>query len=157
MEDYMQKVSGLILNGSGELLLCRSKNKTVWISPGGKRKEGESDLECLKRELNEEALIDLIDAKFLLETPVEPAAGKPGEFVQMRFYIVNKYEGTIKLNPVDPIEEFMWISKDGFLKNIENKSNGKDFKEIGSGLEIYAIPKLIEMGMMVENDELNLR
>lgn len=146
--DYVIKISGLIINSSKELLLFRSKNKTVWTCPGGKIEEGEIEIECLKRELKEESNIDLISAEFLLETPIEPAAGNPGKFVQMKFYIVKEYSGELKLNPDDNVEEFKWISKEEFENNLQNKAEGKDFIEIGSGLELYAIPQLIEKGLI---------
>jgi 8-oxo-dGTP diphosphatase len=49
---------GIITNSNGEILLARRKaSKSLagkWEFPGGKLEEGESESECLKRELLEE-------------------------------------------------------------------------------------------------------
>jgi len=79
-KDIKIKISGLILNEKGELWIFRNKGKTVWTCPGGKIEEGESEIECLKRELKEEAGIETKGAEFLIETDVEEAAGNPGKY-----------------------------------------------------------------------------
>lgn len=133
------KISGLILNEEGKLLLFRGKGKTIWISPGGKVEGDEEDLDCLSRELQEEANIELVDAEYLLTTPIEEAAGNPGKYVVMKFYVVKSYDGTPTINPEDSIEAMRWIS----VAEFENR----DF-EVGSGLVLYAIPELIKQGLM---------
>jgi len=138
------KISGLITSEEGKVLLFRTKGKDIWTCPGGKIENNESDLECLKRELKEEACIEVEEADFLLETPIEPAAGNPGKFVIMRFYIVKKYTGTPQLNPEDNVGEMKWISKKEFQEDVK-----RDKKyAIGSGLEFYGLPKLIELGLL---------
>jgi 8-oxo-dGTP diphosphatase len=137
--DVRTKISGLILNDQGELLIFKNKGKDVWTCPGGKIEEGEAELECLKRELMEECKIDLEEAEFLVETPVEPAAGNPGQFIIMKFYVVKSYQGEPTVNPDDSVEEMKWISRDEFMN--------RDF-EIGSGLVKFAIPNLIYKDLM---------
>lgn len=44
----------------GKLLNARSKNKTLFYLPGGKRELGESDEQALIREIKEELLVDLV-------------------------------------------------------------------------------------------------
>ena len=54
MTDIIDKV-GLLTIRDGRVLLCRKKRGTrPLILPGGKREAGESSLECLARELQEE-------------------------------------------------------------------------------------------------------
>lgn len=137
-KDIRTKISGLILNNKKELLLFRNENSSVWTCPGGKTEPGESDLECLTRELYEEANIVLKQSTFLLETPPELAAGNSNKFVIMKFYIIDSYEGSPSLNPEDSVAEMRWISKTEY--------QNRDF-EIGSGLTKFAIPKLIELGL----------
>jgi 8-oxo-dGTP pyrophosphatase MutT (NUDIX family) len=47
--------AGLLVIRDGRVLLCRKRRGTpLLILPGGKREAGESDIECLVRELREE-------------------------------------------------------------------------------------------------------
>lgn len=135
MQNYKIKISGLILDSEKNLLIFKNKNKSIWTCPGGKIEEGESELECLKRELFEEAGIKLIEAEHFIDTEIEPAAGDPNLFVVMKFYLVKSYSGKVGVNENDSVEIQKWISR------IEYDS-GK--YELGSGLTKYAIPKLIE-------------
>lgn len=48
----MRPVISLIAIKNNSLLLVKKKN--VWILPGGKPEEGESELQCLNREMKEE-------------------------------------------------------------------------------------------------------
>lgn len=43
----------------GKLLAARSAGKDTWYLPGGKREEGESDVETLIREIAEELSVTL--------------------------------------------------------------------------------------------------
>ncbi|MDP2091173.1 MAG: NUDIX domain-containing protein [Candidatus Gracilibacteria bacterium] len=45
-------INSAIINNNKEILLV--KKRDTWILPGGKPDEGESDLECLNREISEE-------------------------------------------------------------------------------------------------------
>lgn len=136
-QEIRTKISGLIINDQKQLLIFRNENSEIWTCPGGKTEPGETDIECLARELYEEAHIELNEATFLLETPPELAAGSSNKLVIMKFYIVEKYTGTPQLNPDDSVAEMKWISRSEY----ENR----DF-EIGSGLTKFAIPRLIELG-----------
>lgn len=55
---------GIITNSEGKIFLARRKaGKSLagkWEFPGGKLEEGESELECLKRELLEELGMEII-------------------------------------------------------------------------------------------------
>ena len=51
----------------GKILTARSKGKEKYYIPGGKREHGESDEQCLAREVKEElgVEVDISDAKYL--------------------------------------------------------------------------------------------
>ncbi|WP_230406062.1 NUDIX hydrolase, partial [Plesiomonas shigelloides] len=49
-----------ILIRDGKLLTVRSKGKSLFYLPGGKREAGESDEQALLREIKEELDVDLI-------------------------------------------------------------------------------------------------
>ena len=60
------RIAGIIIKENKLLLLKGRGHKHLW-TPGGKLEKGETDKECLKRELKEEIGVDLIEAKFFKE------------------------------------------------------------------------------------------
>ncbi|MEM7118479.1 MAG: NUDIX domain-containing protein [Chloroflexota bacterium] len=92
-----------------KLLMTRSKNKSVWYIPGGKREVGESDHVALKREIQEELNVTLVPATIqFLGTFEDQADGHPdGIVVRMTCYSAD-YAGV--LNPSAEIEEMAWFS-----------------------------------------------
>jgi len=46
-----------------------------WLLPGGAREDGESDLECVAREVREETLVDVTVGRLLYEIPANPPDG----------------------------------------------------------------------------------
>ena len=101
----------LVLVQERKQLVVRSKGKTAFFTPGGKREAGESDVEALCRECKEELTIDL-----KLET-IQPygvfsaqAFGKPeGTQVRMTCYTA-EFDG--KCTASQEIEELRWIGSD---------------------------------------------
>ncbi len=67
------RIAGIIIQDKKILMLKGKGYKELW-TPGGKIEEGESDEDCLKRELKEEIGVDLIESKFF------------GEYKGMSFY-----------------------------------------------------------------------
>ena len=62
------RIAGIIIQ-DGKILMLKGKGyKELW-TPGGKLEERESDEECLKRELEEEIGVHLINSKFFKEYP----------------------------------------------------------------------------------------
>lgn len=91
------------------ILSTRSKGKDVYYIPGGKREVGESDLEALTREIQEELSVDLSPATVTyLETFRAQAHGQPlGVQVKMTCY-ASDYRGTLK--PASEIAEIVWLT-----------------------------------------------
>lgn len=54
----MRKAVGVVIIENGSLLLVQKRQ--VWILPGGKPEEGETDRQCLLREVQEEELPGLV-------------------------------------------------------------------------------------------------
>ena len=68
IEDCSQvfyKVRAVIENEKGEFIISNEGNKVIF--PGGKRKENESDIDAIKREIKEETGIDIDNFKEVLE------------------------------------------------------------------------------------------
>ena len=91
-----------------KLLSARSKNKTLFYLPGGKREVGESDEQALIREIKEEISVNLIPNSIqYVETFSAPADGKSSDtIVKLTCYFAD-FKG--KLCPDAEIEEIDFI------------------------------------------------
>ena len=50
----MAKSSKLIVAKRGKVLLVRRRRDRLWMFPGGRKRAGESERKCLRREIREE-------------------------------------------------------------------------------------------------------
>ena len=93
----------------GELLSTRSRGKTVYYIPGGKREPGETDFDTLVREIGEELAITILPSTAaLLGTFSAQADGHPdGVKVRMTCYTAD-YSGTPMAS--SEIEELAWLT-----------------------------------------------
>jgi ADP-ribose pyrophosphatase YjhB (NUDIX family) len=138
MQNYKLRVAGIIINTEKKLLLVKEKDRNIWTCPGGKLEEGETDLECLRRELFEEASLNLVEAEHFMDTDSQPLEGNATGLVAVKFYLVTSYTGDLKINENDTLEQYFWFSRLDY-------SYAK--LEFGSALKKYAIPRLIEKGL----------
>eukprot|EP00967_Tisochrysis_lutea_P070707 scaffold93433_cov32-Tisochrysis_lutea.AAC.1 len=107
MASFIDKLA-LILVRDRRQLVARTKGKTAFFTPGGKREAGETDEQALVRECKEELSIDLLTHTIQPYGVFEAQAfGKPeGTMVRMTCY-TSDYAGT--LTPSNEIEEIRWI------------------------------------------------
>jgi 8-oxo-dGTP diphosphatase len=107
MSSYIDKLA-LILVRSRRQLVARSKGKSVFFTPGGKREGDESDEQALCRECKEELTVDLIRESIQPYGVFEAQAfGKaPGTSVRMTCYTAD-YVGTLQAS--EEVEELQWI------------------------------------------------
>ncbi len=107
MHKEIDKLAWLYIQ-DGKLLSARSKNKTLFYLPGGKREVGESDEQALIREIKEEISVNLIPNSIqYVETFSAPADGKSSDtIVKLTCYFAD-FKG--ELCPDAEIEEIDFI------------------------------------------------
>jgi ADP-ribose pyrophosphatase YjhB (NUDIX family) len=100
---------GLIYVENKKLLVALSKGKKAWYLPGGKREQGESDIEALSREVQEEMSVKLVPESVRYYGVVEAQAHgyQEGTIVRMTCYTANI---TGELKPGREIAELRFIS-----------------------------------------------
>lgn len=102
--------AGIIYRGKEILIARRSATKHLgglWEFPGGKVEEGETEMECLKRELEEELGIVVDVGDFFMENEHQYGAKK----ILLKAYICEHVSGEFVLNDHDCIE---WVGKERF-------------------------------------------
>lgn len=106
--NVIDKLAWIEIQGR-RLLSTRSKGKSVYYIPGGKREVGETDEQTLLREIEEELTVRLHPHTLAFMGMYQAQAhGHPaGVQVQMRCYTAS-YSGTIRAN--SEIEEVVWLS-----------------------------------------------
>lgn len=92
-----------------KLLAARTKGKTAFYTPGGKREGNETDVEVLQRELNEELSIKIIPSsvKYIGKFSAQAHGKAQGVMVVMNCYS-SDFEGEIKAS--SEIEEIDWLT-----------------------------------------------
>ena len=91
-----------------KVLFALETGNTIWYTPGGKRRTGESDSEVLCREVKEELSVDIQPDTIQHLTTLHPEViGKPGTFFNMICYTAD-YDG--KLQPNSEIQKIDFIS-----------------------------------------------
>lgn len=108
MSSMIDKVAWIHLE-NGRVLCAQSKGKESYYMPGGKREPGETDQECLTREIMEELSVRLKPETIAHFGSFEAQAhGKAeGVIVKMACYTA-EYEGT--LAPASEIGEIAWLT-----------------------------------------------
>ncbi len=93
----------------GKILSTRSKGKTRYYIPGGKREKGENDAQALYREIKEELSVDLQVAtlQFIGIFEAQADGHSPGILVRMTCYS-GDYTGTLQAD--SEIDEIRWLS-----------------------------------------------
>jgi 8-oxo-dGTP diphosphatase len=94
---------------SGRILSTRSRGKDKYYLPGGKREAGESDAQCLIREISEELAVTLKEGSLRPVGVFEAQAhGHPeGTIVRMSCYAA-EYEGELRASA--EIAEHVWLT-----------------------------------------------
>ncbi len=93
----------------GQILSTKSKNKTKFYIPGGKRELNETDEETLLREIEEElsVRIDKDSIEYFGTFRAQSDGAKAGVMVKMTCY---RADYTGELRPSNEIEEIRWLN-----------------------------------------------
>ena len=106
-ERVVDVVVGLISDGAGRWLVnCRPAGTPLagsWEFPGGKREANEAPLAALKRELDEELGIDVLEARPLLELTHD----YPDKRVRLDVWRVLRYRGDAVAREGQPLK---WVT-----------------------------------------------
>ncbi len=128
----INKIAGIVIRNK-ELLVTREKGEKVFFALGGRLEPGETELECLRRELDEEINCKPINPKqFQI---FEGQAHDPTKTIRISCYFC-ELEGEAK--PGHEIEEIAWVDKDYKEKGIT----------LGHMLDAEIVPELIRKGLL---------
>ena len=98
---------GLAHFKDGKMLMTRSIGKDVFYCAGGKFEEGESDIECLKREIKEELGVEMDDKSIKFLRAFEDVAhGKVNMRVNIKIFSAELLE---EPKPTQEIEEIRYL------------------------------------------------
>lgn len=146
------KVALAVFKDKKMLQVRSKKHPEVFFTLGGKIETGESELECLKREVKEEIDCDIDEASINFLTEFEDVAhSKGGDLVNIKMY-EGKLIGTPK--PTSEIAEigyfdsnsdkkhlstiaqrtiFPWLKAHGFITGLTNNAGQNSQNKINTG------------------------
>ena len=129
----INKIGGICIRD--KKLLIVHKKGVGYLSLGGKIEPGETDLECLSREVKEEIGCRVKNPKYFdtFEGPNHDGT----QTLKMKCYFC-ELEGEIKLNPNDKIDGYTWIDR-----NYEQMED-----QIAHMLRAAILPALIKKGLL---------
>ena len=131
----IHKAAGIIIRDR-KILVTRTEGKEIFINPGGRLEEGETVMQALIREHDEELGITVAeeDVEFL-GTYYSQAAYQPDQVVRLDAHIIHKWSGEIKA--AAEVEE---------TREINSSDIGS--LPLASILEHDIIPALLEKGLI---------
>lgn len=106
---------GLVVLKENKLLLAFSGNKHAWYLPGGKVDKGETNIEALVREIDEELNIELnVESLEYYRHVTAPAYGERSDVVMEQECFI--YKLTEEMTPSKEIEALHYFDLDEYLK-----------------------------------------
>lgn len=100
----------LVVKRDNQLLLVQARNREKYYFPGGKIDEGETQIEALVREINEELKVTLDATKLsFVKTIVGPAYPQKNEQTELNGYITSETIDWDSVQPASEITAIDWI------------------------------------------------
>jgi 8-oxo-dGTP diphosphatase len=103
----MAKSSKLVATKRGRILLVRRKVDRLWMFPGGQKRAGESEKDCLRREIREE-LPNLKLGRIRLWKEVRAKNRHSGRKMNDAIFVANKVSGDLTIGDKDEIDKATW-------------------------------------------------
>jgi len=116
----MRKVADLAILRDKCLVVVRKERegKSSLILPGGKPNEGESDLDCIMREIREELPWLDLQGKFSYYGTFQGISPNKGDIIENRVYLSQEHRELdlrVSENPDEPIKEAMLLPYERLL------------------------------------------
>src|ERR1700746_2690457 len=102
----MAKSSKLVAEKRGRVLLVRRKSDGRWMFPGGRKRQRESDKDCLRREIKEE-LPKLKLGRLRLWKEVKSKNGS-GRRMSDAIFVAKKASGRLAIGDKQEIDRAVW-------------------------------------------------
>ena len=103
----MAKASKLIAAKRGRVLLVRRRRDRLWMFPGGRRRERETEKDCLLREIREE-LPKLKLGRLKLWKEVKVKNRRSGRRMSDAIFIASKATGRLAIGDKQEIDKATW-------------------------------------------------
>ena len=132
------KKSALAIVKGNKLLVVKPYDSTYFLMPGGKPKEGESEVAALKREIMEELSCGIYESSLAKLGTFEDVAAATDARVSIDLF-EGKLKGTPR--PSSEVEELKWIS----AAEAQEANNDK----ISPIIKNKIVPFLVERKMLV--------
>ena len=103
----MAKASKLIAAKRGRVLLVRRRRDRLWMFPGGRRRDRETEKDCLRREIREE-LPKLKLGRLKLWKEVKAKNRRSGRRMSDAIFIASKAKGGLHIGDKMEIDKATW-------------------------------------------------
>ncbi|AHY50537.1 putative mutator protein [Bradyrhizobium japonicum SEMIA 5079] len=103
----MAKSSKLVAAKNGRVLLVRRRRDKRWAFPGGRKRAGESERKCLRREITEE-LPKLKLGPVKLWKEVKGKNRQSGRQMSDAIFVAKKASGALRIGDKNEIDKAAW-------------------------------------------------